>query len=368
METKLSIKNIITFMGAFIAFSIGSGFASGQEVMQYFASYGYQCVLTGLAFLAILVYTNCSCLMAGHRKKFDKGSDIFYYYCGPYLGKFFDYFATVLCAMSFVMMVAGASATLTQQFGWPTWTGAALLAGCACISTIFGLDAVVDVIGKIGPVLIVFIMGIAVITLAGDYQQVPEGAALLAAGETEVLQGGSNWLTSAMAYGGFALMWFPGFCANLATKHSIKELLWGAVLGQIVTVLTGVVLAFAFIANIQEVASSQVPSLILAEKIFPSIAVVFAVIIFLAIFSSACPLLWTTAVRFFKERSKPYKILTLCLTVAAILVALLLPFNILVNFLFMLNGYVGFIFVLCMIIKDVQLLVEKRRKKAQEQG
>lgn len=53
METKLSIKNIITFMGAFIAFSIGSGFASGQEVMQYFASYGYQCVLTGLAFLAI---------------------------------------------------------------------------------------------------------------------------------------------------------------------------------------------------------------------------------------------------------------------------------------------------------------------------
>ena len=58
-----------------------------------------------------------------------------------------DMVTLLLCF--FVMMVAGASATLTQQFGWPTWTGAALLAGCACISTIFGLDAVVDVIGKI---------------------------------------------------------------------------------------------------------------------------------------------------------------------------------------------------------------------------
>ena len=31
----------ITYGGAFIAFLIGSGFATGQEVIQYFSGYGY---------------------------------------------------------------------------------------------------------------------------------------------------------------------------------------------------------------------------------------------------------------------------------------------------------------------------------------
>lgn len=31
----------LTYAGAIIAFLIGSGFATGQEILQYFTSYGY---------------------------------------------------------------------------------------------------------------------------------------------------------------------------------------------------------------------------------------------------------------------------------------------------------------------------------------
>ena len=41
----VSLKTVIKFAGAFTAFLIGSGFATGQEVLQYFASYGYLGVL-----------------------------------------------------------------------------------------------------------------------------------------------------------------------------------------------------------------------------------------------------------------------------------------------------------------------------------
>ena len=40
MEGKTSIRNVIKYAGAFIAFMIGSGFATGQEIMQFFTSYG----------------------------------------------------------------------------------------------------------------------------------------------------------------------------------------------------------------------------------------------------------------------------------------------------------------------------------------
>lgn len=37
---KVSVSNVFKLSGAYIAYLIGSGFATGQEVMQFFASFG----------------------------------------------------------------------------------------------------------------------------------------------------------------------------------------------------------------------------------------------------------------------------------------------------------------------------------------
>lgn len=44
MEQKIKCnkKAVLKFSGAFIAWVIGSGFATGQEVLQFFTSYGYR--------------------------------------------------------------------------------------------------------------------------------------------------------------------------------------------------------------------------------------------------------------------------------------------------------------------------------------
>ena len=38
---KTSPLRVLTYAGAIVAFLIGSGFATGQEILQYFTSYGY---------------------------------------------------------------------------------------------------------------------------------------------------------------------------------------------------------------------------------------------------------------------------------------------------------------------------------------
>ncbi|MEG0292148.1 MAG: hypothetical protein RR420_06345 [Anaerovoracaceae bacterium] len=40
MKEKLSYVNVIKFAGAYVAFIIGSGFATGQEIMQFYSNYG----------------------------------------------------------------------------------------------------------------------------------------------------------------------------------------------------------------------------------------------------------------------------------------------------------------------------------------
>ena len=37
---RANLKQIFRVSGAFVAFLIGSGFATGQEIIQYFAAYG----------------------------------------------------------------------------------------------------------------------------------------------------------------------------------------------------------------------------------------------------------------------------------------------------------------------------------------
>ena len=50
MNDKMNWKNVLTIGGAYTAYCIGAGFASGQETLQYYASWGgiYPFVLPAL--------------------------------------------------------------------------------------------------------------------------------------------------------------------------------------------------------------------------------------------------------------------------------------------------------------------------------
>ena len=96
MEKQIVSKSkVISFAGAFIAFLIGSGFATGQEVLQYFTSYGYFGMAGVLVVYLLFLYVGINFITVGQEQNFPKGSDIFRYYCGKSLGTFFDYFSIV---------------------------------------------------------------------------------------------------------------------------------------------------------------------------------------------------------------------------------------------------------------------------------
>ena len=86
-------KRILQFCGACIAFYIGAGFATMQEVMQYEASYGREFWVVIAVCAVIYVYTNLSFISNGHRLHVKHNGDIYKAYCGKYIGKFFDYFS-----------------------------------------------------------------------------------------------------------------------------------------------------------------------------------------------------------------------------------------------------------------------------------
>lgn len=127
MEGRISILNIMKFSGAFIAFIIGSGFATGQEIMQFFTSNGLYSLISIIISLILFTYLGSTMMSYG----FDYGSSKKYrpykYFCGNKVGLFYEYFVPVLLYISVIVMISGAGATLQEYYGLNYYVGCGIM-------------------------------------------------------------------------------------------------------------------------------------------------------------------------------------------------------------------------------------------------
>jgi hypothetical protein len=381
-KKKLSFGAIIGFCGACIAFYIGAGFATMQEVMQYEASYGTKLWIVIAVISVIYIYTNLSFSTNGNRLKLLRGGDIYNHYCGKYIGTFYDYFSAFFCYMCFIVMCGGANSTATQQWGLPNGVGAVILTVCVIATALFGLDGILNALGKIGPLIIVIILLVSVISaingaayLSKNLEYVNSGAVengkLLiknfvdASGQTRDIAitqvGNGNPFLSGFSYGGFVILWFAAFLAEVGAKNKLKEVNFGMLLSTVFIMGTAVLASYALICYIGETGEADIPALVLAKSISPILAQALAVIIFCGIYTTSVPLLWTGVGKISKEGTKKYKVLTVVGGVIGCVAACFLPYKGLVNVLYGMNGYLGFILVAFMIVYDLRTRMSKTK-------
>ena len=375
-NSAVNWKRVLILAGAVIAFTIGSGFATGQEIIQYFTAYGWKSLLVILVFAVAFLYYNFNFAKAGAEERFEHGNDVYKYYCGKYIGTFYDYYSTIFCYMSFWVMIGGAASTLHQEYGLPNWAGAVILTVVAVITVVGGLNSLVDAIGVVGPIIVVLCIFIGLVTCIKDGAHIGEGLEIIrtgayagaADGET-IKNAGANWLISGLSYAGFVLLWFASFTAALGSKNKKKDLNYGIVGGTVAVCVAIALISFGQIANINTpleggstyVWNADIPNLILAMKIWKPFSAIFAIVVFAGIYTTAVPLLYNPVSRFAKEGTSKFRILTIVLAVVGLLVGLFLPFRTLVNVIYVLNGYIGAILILFMLKHNITDYLSKKK-------
>lgn len=361
---------ILTICGACISFYIGAGFATMQEVAQYEASYGKRFPIVILVAAAIYIYTNISFATNGHRLSIEHGGDIYGAYCSicgkkfkKLAAAFFDGFSAIFCYMSFVVMCGGASSTVAQQWGMPIWVGAVVLSILVVITTICGLDSIVDVLSKIGPLIIVTILLVSVVTAFMGWNHFSVNIVAIDEGEyvNSIKQvGNNNPLYSGASYGGFVILWFAAFMAEIGAKNCLTEVNKGMLLSAVFIFGAATICCIALIGNVDTIAGTDIPALYLAQQISPVLAQVFAIIICAGIYTSATPLLWTGVRKVAHEGTARYIILTTIGGIAGCVIACWVPYQGLINVLYGINGYLGFLLVFFMIAYDVKTHMSKK--------
>ena len=348
-------KMIFVLAGSVLAYMAGSGFTTGQEVIQYYTPFGLQSVLVGLTVAIILVIVNIGFIYTSKKAGLEKGSDIYEFLSGKYFGKFFDYFAVFFSFMLFMAMIAGGASTLTQQYGIPTLPGALIFMVLVAVTVMLGLNKMVDVIGVVAPIFAIFVFIVAVATVVKDGSMIKENVEMITSGSVDLLHVSPNWFLSGISLTGLIILMFSVFTTQLATQYETKTLAVGQSIGIVAYVIVDIVLAFAFLSRVGDVAGTQLPTLVLAEDLVPGIGKVFGIVISLAIYTTCCPLLYAVAKRFADEKTTKHNVIIWVVAAAACLIAVFVPFNVLINFVYKIVGYVGALIIIFMVIKVIRM-------------
>lgn len=338
--------------GTFVALMAGSGVVTGQELLQYYVPYGSRmwvtaAVIGGILLLAVYVFA-----YAGSQG----AEDAFVFYFGALPGRILSGYAAVVCFLSYAMMIAAGSAAAQEQFGAPSWVGAAGIAVLTAIAVLAGLQRFLRVLRPLGVLLLGILQLMAMYTLMKSGGGLSRGMALLRSGA--VAQPRQGPLAAGISCGGFCLLWLPRLSAALGRERGVRAVAAGAGLGIGLVLAGNLLLSLALIAGLPDTASRQIPNLILAYRLYAPLAAWFGGLICLAIFNSATPLLWTV-VGTLPQRGGARVLLTLALAGAACALALNVPFDRLMRHTYTINGWLGAVLLAAMLLS----LLQKRREK-----
>lgn len=336
---------------AFMGVIVGAGFASGQEILQYFTSFGTVGTLGAIVSTALFAYLGMVLTSIGSRLKVESHKDGIYAITGRWLGYIVDAIIIFTLFGVGVVMVAGAGSTLNQQFDLPVYLGSLLMVVLVGAAMMLKLDKVIAVIASITPFLLVFIVIISVysfVTMDGSFSELSSVA-------EQQPKEFPNWFIASVNYVSFNIA--VGCGMALLTGGAEKNPRVAGLGGFLGGLGIGVMIILAHLAifsRIETVASFDLPLLKIVEELSPVLAVFMALILFGMIFNTGLGMFYGFVSRFFEMETKKANIATV-MTLTAGFILSFVGFTTLVAKFYSLIGYLGLFLIFALIYAPFKL-------------
>lgn len=347
-----SKRAVAKYAGGFIAWVIGSGFATGQEVLRFFTSYGtlsYGVVLVnliGFLFIGQLILTT------GYEKKAVVNFNPYVHFCGRKLGTFYSWLIPVTIVLIMPVLISGAGATLHQYYGISPVIGSAIMTLMVLVAYLIGFEHLVRIVSAIGPIIIIFSLIVGLTTVFRDFSRFGE----ISSYEAVLSQSHASphWLLSAILY--LSLTFLSGSTYYTALGQSAanrKEAKYGAIVGALALIAAITIMNTAILLNGENTVLLSIPMLFLAREISYPLGAVFSVVLILGMFSSCSAMMWTVCSRFNKGGIRGNRFFAVLIALFTFTMGLL-SFRDLVGTLYPLVGYLGLIYISCLVYKGLR--------------
>lgn len=322
---------------AYAGVIVGAGFSTGQEVLQFFSSFGFWSFAGVILSALIVMFIGRQTSKLGYRLEADSHVLPIYSLFGQKLGRWVDYILVFFLYGLATVMIAGSGATFQESFGIEPWIGTIILIGAVCMTLLLNFNKIVTVIGGITPLLV-----LAVIIITGYNILNPQIPYSEINNYTDITRTPTGfWWLDAITYSGTVLACafsFLSIMGSEATKHRAARR--GAIYGGLVILLLMLLVNGGILVTITQANEVALPTMEMAHNLHPSVAFIFSIVILLLIYNSVVGLMYPFLTRFTEAYSKKYKLLLIFSMILSYLMTFV-GFVELVNIVYPILGYVG---------------------------
>ncbi len=340
---------------AYMSVVIGGGFASGQEVLQFFTGYGVIGVIGTLlstvlfAFLGMHIARMSSSMQASSHKQ------VLYQLFGSRAGFVVDVVLSFFLFGVGVVMLAGSGSIFAQQYGLPPLLGGALMTVLVVATLCLNVKGIISLISAVMPVLLLMVLMITSYsiftssassdTLNKLSQEIPTISSSWSI---------SHWIFGAVLYASFNIaVGFPMLAVIGGMTHSQKHAGRGGALGGLGLGLLIFLLNIGLFANIDKLSGIEMPTLTLATNISPVLAVVMSVSLICMIYSTAVGMFFAFGARFAAPESRRFKWLSGIFALVGLGLSQV-GFSKLISTVYPMLGVVGLILIVAIIVSWVR--------------
>lgn len=331
---------------AFIGAIVGAGFASGQEIMQYFNSFGYWGLGGAIVATVLFAYIGYMMLKMGSRLQATSHHDAIYKLGGKFLGTIIDYILVFTFFGVGVVMIAGAGSMLNQQYAAPEWIGSLIMTVLIVATIIMPIERVILFIGAITPFLIIALIVIVIYSLYSNHASLAELEPIALTIKSSL----PNWLVSGINYVAFNVSVAAGIAIVIGGSEKNEKIAgMGGLVGGLGVGILIVIAYFAIFFKIADVSSAGLPLLSIIQDLSPALGILMTVVLFGMIYNTGVAEFYAFVARFNTMGTKKAYIFAILTGVAGFILSFV-GFIDLVAYFYPLIGYLGLLLIVILII------------------
>ncbi|QBP42375.1 YkvI family membrane protein [Paenisporosarcina antarctica] len=353
------MKKSLQMGSAFIGIVVGAGFASGQEILQYFTSFGYMGLVGALISAALFGYLGMNLTRLGSRMQTTSHKEVVYGISGKFIGRIVDSIIILTLFGVGVVMIAGAGSIFSQQFGLSSTLGSTVMVVAVIITIMLNVQKVIAIIAGMTPFLVLAVVLIAVysiITMDMTFNELN----LLANDQPTSLP---NWFISSINYVSFNIAVGASMAIVMGgTEKDEKIAARGGLFGGLGLGILITLSYLAIFAKIDVVAGFDMPMLKIADDIHPILGLFMSLILFAMIYNTAVGMFFSFSARFVKMGTAKFRIFVIVTGIIAYL-ASFVGFTKLVSMFYPVVGYLGLFLVGAIIFASFKTPPVKNKSK-----
>lgn len=272
-------KQVLRIGFTYIGTMVGAGFATGQEILQFFTRYGSFAAITILIATIVFIWLGTKMMLIAQKTGCSSYEDLNILMFGQKAGSILSAFMALILFGTTAVMLAGAGSIFSEHLGLPFQLGLILTLGLSYIVLVRGIDAIMAVNAIIVPLMLLF-TGITVMACLQS-------------------SGANQWLTIASDVSSWK-MWLSPLLyvslnlslaqavlvpigANVSDRTIIRNAGWVGGIGMGLLLLAG---HFSLSTQMPGIAQFEIPSAFLIHSLGKLVQLLFLLVIYCEIFTT----------------------------------------------------------------------------------